>query len=77
MIMIRNHLALTWLQERVFEILIELVPKGTKPMTTCSPEPERTLWIFFTLFHTVKTVGEVVTLLSCNLNGHFGSRQDM
>lgn len=36
-------------------------------MTTFFPEPNRTLWFFFTLFHLVKTLGQVGSLLRCNL----------
>jgi hypothetical protein len=34
-----------------------LVPEGFEAMTAFFPEPNRTLWIFFTLFHPVKTLG--------------------
>lgn len=43
------------------------LPEGFEPMTPFSPKPNRTFWIFFTLFHPVKTFGQVGALLRCNL----------
>lgn len=44
-----------------------MLPKGFEAMAPFSPEPDRTLWIFLTLFHPVKALGQVGALLRCNL----------
>lgn len=45
-------------------------PEGTESMATRSSEPERTLWVLFTLFHAIKAFSKVYTLLRCNLKSH-------